>query len=183
MFDIIMKILDTLKDGAKFYKDKKKELFTNFIVPAMSDFELVHNNYMETFRTYIELISGSKSFNDIAPQIIETIKNDSLFSDNIREKVYSFCDYVGTEFNDFSDNIISYFMFASKAPNYSSELECNVPRGIYLDSLIDILKENTTDDDKKKHAIDQGRMIVNHLQRRYRIVADSFNYLKNDFLK
>ncbi|HCT84519.1 MAG: hypothetical protein A2X11_17020 [Bacteroidetes bacterium GWE2_42_24] len=188
MIDTIFKILNTLKDGVKLYKDNKKNLFENFLEPAIKDFENVHSNYLSTFKSYIELISNKKiPLNENHP-ILESIKTDSLFSDDLRDKVYSYYDYSNNDlFTTFNRSILKYFDYSSSAPKFNSSLDYkkemrkNAVRRVFYIGMIDILSDNNIRH-KRKKAIEQAKNIINNLQENHRKVLDNYNSLKNELL-
>jgi hypothetical protein len=159
MLDVILKILTYLKDGAVFYKQKNKDLYNNFLEPAMNDFEKVHNNYLETFKTYLELIQNDKYELKPSHPVFEMIIRDSLFSENLRHKIYSFCDYADDRLGEFSKTILDYFQNSS-----SVTVRREIPIGnILRGDLFAFLKEQFRSDDE----IEMQKKIRDYLDDHY----------------
>jgi|WetSurMetagenome_2_1015567.scaffolds.fasta_scaffold818746_1 hypothetical protein len=188
MIDTIVKLLSTLKDGVKFYKENKKNLFENFLEPAIKDFELVHSNYLSTFKNYIEQFSNKEIPIDEMLPILENIKTDSLFSEDLRNKVYSYYDYSNNDlFTDFNHSILEYFEYSVSAPRFNSnfdyerEMKRNAVRMEFYVGLINIISDDKIDK-KRERALEQAKNIVKKLQRNHRKVLDNYNFLKNELL-
>ena len=188
MVDTVLKIIQTLTSGFKVYKESKKNLFENFLEPAMSDFEEVHSDYLNSYRKYTELLSETKKPYNKKHPVFKMIKEDALFSMNIRDKVYSFYDYTNDKtFSRFVNMIMDYFQYSSDSAKFNNTLDyemerCrNAYRHDTYHGLIYIL-ENKEINNKKELAINQTTMAVKNLQDNYRKVIDSYNELKIELL-
>ena len=188
MTDTIFKIIQTLTNGFKIYKESKKNLHENFLKPAMTDFEKVHENYIESYKNYSRLLGESTDPFDKNHPVFQMIKEDALFSMNIREKVYSFYDYTNDEiFSDFIISIMNYFKYSTESANFNNQLDYEMEmcrNSIRTDTyhgLIFIMESNSISN-KKSRAIKQTKMAVKNLQDRYRKVIDNYNALKIELL-
>ena len=79
IIDLVDKLLDRLIQLARYQQEVRQNLFENYVVPAYSQFEIVHNNYLETFKNYRELIKSADKTTDIKSSILDKIKEESLF--------------------------------------------------------------------------------------------------------
>ena len=189
MTELIFKVFQTLTSGFRIYKESKKNLFKNFLEPAMSDFETVHENYLSSFKTYTKIIEEStKPLNKKHP-VFGMIKNDALFSINIRDKVYSFYDYTNDEkFKNFIVSMMDYFRYSVDSPNFNNTLDyememCrNAIRNGTYNGLVFIIENNNLKN-KKSLALTQTKMAIMKLQDNYRKVIDNYNSLKIELLK
>jgi len=188
MFDTIHKIFQTLTSGFKLYKESNKNLFENFLKPAMTDFETVHENYINSYIKYIVLLSENEKPYDKNHPVFKMIKDDALFSMNIREKIYSFYDYTNDKkFSRFVHTIINYFDYSSNSVRINNVLDyeieqcCNSYRNETYHGLIYIL-ENEEITNKREQALKQTRLAIKKLQDNYRKVIDSYNELKIELL-
>lgn len=91
MIELIFNFSQLLKDGFQFYETNKEKVYEKFLEPAMDDFEKVHDNYLQSMKSYLRLIKeNNEPFNE-DNSIFKILIEDSLFSGNLREKLYSFC--------------------------------------------------------------------------------------------
>lgn len=188
MIGTVIAILNTLKDGFKFYKENKKNLFERYLDPAIKDFEVVHSNYLSTFTNYYEQLSNNEIPIDEMHPILDNIKRDSLFSDELRNKVYSYYDYSNNKlFADFNLSVLRYFQYSVnsiKQSNleYEEVMGRNVHRRLFYFALVDIMTSSNMEN-KRELALEQVTNVVKILQRNHREVFDSYNSLKNELLK
>ncbi|WP_430816560.1 hypothetical protein [Carboxylicivirga sp. RSCT41] len=185
MIGTILKLLDTLKNGINFYKDSKKSLFSNYLEPSMKDFQTVHENYLLTFKEYLELLMNSEIPLNKNHPVLNKIRNDSLFSEDLRNKVFSYYDYSNKDsFSNFNNSIIRYFQSSIKVPFFDSAPYLHSPNSARIDlygGLINIISDEGIVD-KSEKAIEQTRYIVSELQANYRKVLDNYNSLKNELI-
>lgn len=191
MIDTILKILSTLKDGLNFYSEAKKDTFRNFIEPALADFEKVHVNYLDTFNKYLKILNTSNAPLNKNHSLFKMIENDSLFSEHLRGRGFSFYDYSDDKFEHFAFSIYDYLMYSNSAPRYNNTIEhteyimcSNIIRFEAYAGLYDLFSDDQySDDQKRKKAIDQINSILRNLQDKHRNVIDNYNSLKKQLLK
>ena len=85
--EIVDKLVDRLLQLIKHRKEQNQELYSNFVEPAIADFEAVHKNYMESFKSYRTTLREGKTPLDMEHPLFDKIREDSLFSSEIRSKV------------------------------------------------------------------------------------------------
>lgn len=186
MIDLIFKVFETVKNGISSYKKSKKELFQNYLEPAMSDFEKVHENYLHSFNSYINILNNGESPLDENHPIFDMIKSDSLFSSHLRSKLYSFYDYANNdEFINFTKSLYNYFNYSLNAPRLGKDctedyFETNLPRQSFLNALK--YKELSFWETGKGMAIKEAKVIISDLQLNYLKVMNEYNSLKNELL-
>jgi hypothetical protein len=81
----IIALVDLILNRRDKVKENKQNYLNNFIEPVFSQFKIVHNNYLETFNSYRSEIESSQKFN--INIIVNKIKKDSLFSQNLRSEL------------------------------------------------------------------------------------------------
>jgi hypothetical protein len=89
IIDLIDKLVDRCIQLVKEKKEISKSLLSDFVEPAYAQFDEVHKNYLETFRAYRDSLKGR---NSSLPVLIDKIKEDNLFSDNQRSKLWSLAE-------------------------------------------------------------------------------------------
>lgn len=84
MLDLLLKLIDRCIDLARRQQEIDRTYYADFVVPAMSDFEVFHKHLLETLRQYKELLTAtSKSLDEIGEQV----HTDILFSTDLRVKL------------------------------------------------------------------------------------------------
>lgn len=87
MLDLVLKLIEKCVDLAKRREKVSAELYKNFVAPAFKDFEAVHKNYLDSFRRYRALLSDTRIQFDSSHPIFAELREDSLFSHNLRVKL------------------------------------------------------------------------------------------------
>jgi hypothetical protein len=189
MTDTIFKIIQTLTNGFKVYKESRKNLYENFLQPAMADFDRVHKNYLNSYIKYSRLLSESKEPYNKNHPVFKMLKEDALFSIHIRSKLYSFYDYTNDQtLRRFVQSIRDYFNYSSESARFNNTLDyemekcSNCYRFDTYHGLMYIF-ENKEIPNKKTQALIQIKMAVENLQDNYIKVIDSYNELKIKLLK
>jgi hypothetical protein len=95
MLDLILKLIDRCIDLAKRKEQTSRSLFTDFVAPALADFEVVHRGYVDTFRRYRQMIETSSDFTELKRKLQNEIKVDHLFSASDRAKIWELERWVG----------------------------------------------------------------------------------------
>jgi hypothetical protein len=190
MIDVILKIVSSLKDGLKFYKDAKKDTFKNFIEPAIADFEKVHVNYLDTFSNYLNILNTNTEPLNTNHPLFKMMEKDSLFSEHLRGKVFSFYDYSEDKFEKFAFSIYDYLMYSNSAIRFNNTIEhreyimCSndIRYEAYRGLTRIFSQDNGNEKQKRKEAIDQINGILKKLQNKHRKVIDNYNLLKKEFM-
>ena len=84
LIDIIDKLIDRIIQLAEWKKQSRKNLFNDFINPIFIEFEVVHNDYLDSFRHYRSLLRSSSVSLD---SVCDTIKEDNIFTENRRNRL------------------------------------------------------------------------------------------------
>lgn len=186
MLDTILKVLSSIKDGFNIYRDKKKSSYSNDLEPALKDFEIVHKDYIDSLKNYLEIIKSDKDVLNINHPIFEKIKDDALFTDSLRQKLFSYYDNnKNPTFKAFNNSLFKYFMYSENVLRYNfklnldRELGMNAVRSEVYHGIYHILSNTDVDlQIKKKQVEKQIRCVISNLQQQYRKVIDEFNYAK-----
>lgn len=107
IIDLVDKLLDRLIELAKFGKQVQKERFQSLVQEALVEFETIHSNYLQSFRSYrTRLADGGES----VPAIIEAIREECLFTEHQRAKLreWSMLCAEHKQYGAFFDTIASY---------------------------------------------------------------------------
>lgn len=104
----------------------------------------MHNNYLETFKNYRELIKSADKTTDIKSSILDKIKEDSIFTENLREKLYRLSKLSEEPIvGEFIDAILRYTWDAPNELHYRRGLHhvkrCNTIRFTLINELEYIL--------------------------------------------
>lgn len=191
MIDTILKIVSSLKDGLKFYKDAQKDTFKIFIEPALADFEKVHLNYLDTFSNYLNILNSNTEPLNINHCLFKMMETDSIFSEHLRGNIFSFCDYSDDNFKIFAFSIYDYLMYSNSAFRFNNTIDhreyimsSNACRYEAYHGLKSIFSyDNSSEEQKRKDAIDQFNGILKRLQNKHRKVINNYNSLKKEFMK
>jgi len=183
ILDLVDKLLDRLIQLARYQQEVRQNLYENYVVPAYSQFELVHNNYLETFKNYRELIKSAEETTDIRSSILDKIKEDSIFTGNQRAKLSGLtCVHNDPNVGKFIGAILRYTTDATEEL-HPSDVMLNMPRLTLIEGLVGILgsppKMNKT---KKDMALELLDSKVEVLQYNYSIVTREYFQLKKDLL-
>lgn len=156
--EIVDKLIDRCLQLLKHRQVQNQELYTDFVVPALSSFEELHKNYMESFRGYRELIESSKAPLDLSHPIFEKIEQDMLLFFELRAKTVTLSNFeqdpvVGS----FVRAIIIYVLGQEK---YNSAMEkgvysppVNMARFQVIHGLKRIFETEESDEQKKRKAL------------------------------
>jgi hypothetical protein len=98
-------LIDRCVELAKRKEQTNRSLFTDFVAPALADFEVVHKGYVDTFRRYRQMIETSSDFTELKRKLLYEIKVDNLFSASDRAKIWELERWV-------NDPVIGSFILA-----------------------------------------------------------------------
>jgi hypothetical protein len=179
IIDLVDKLLDRCLDLARYYQKVRINLYENYVNPTYSQFEIVHNNYLESFKIYRELIKSYDEGTDIS-SIIDKIQEDSLFTANLRIKLFELSKlYREPVIGDFVEAILYYTSYVSG----ENQPYCNAKRLGLIDELERIFKSSTKIDERKKDkALKALDLRIKDLQVGYSIVTKEYLQLKKILL-
>jgi hypothetical protein len=93
LIDAATKLFKSLIDGLSLKQKANQDLYNNFVVPALANFEAVHQNYLTTLAKYQTMIQETdKPLNDNHP-VMKEIANDAIFSANLRARSRALYEY------------------------------------------------------------------------------------------
>jgi hypothetical protein len=199
--EILSTLFDLLKELYNNSHKKKKELFQLFITPAFQDIEKLHENYVETFQNYVTIIEESKILMTENHPVFKQILSDSIFSESIRQRVFSFYDNTNDSiFEPFVTSVGIYCFILIESlqnddfyVNYldhissrsgSSEIQhwmlayLNSQRYRVYSELFVASKTTLPNKEKKINAMKVIIESLHDLQLRYRGIVDTYNQLK-----
>ena len=94
MLDLLLKLIDKLSDLAKRKEQLSRNLFTDFVEPAMKEFDVVHKGYVSTFVEYRSLITAAKldELDEVKKRLIDKIAIDNLVTAGDRSRLWQLED-------------------------------------------------------------------------------------------
>lgn len=205
MVKLVVNIFSTLLKGFEFYKKQKAAKYENFIAPAMKDFELVHQNYLDCFKEYEDMIEQEQNIEDV----FKKVQRDVLYTAHMRAKSFEMYEFKEHElFGAFVNSLSHYFEIGyliSPTKDIEEQLairlgENNIitqkvhpkvmrinlklhARSRYRENLERIYKQNITLSKKREIAIWLLHAYVDEIQKRYNEVLMQSESLKREFLK
>lgn len=197
MLDIFLKLIDRCIELGKRREQVNRELFNDFVTPAFSDFEKLHENYIDSFIKYRNLLLDDRVHFDRNHPILTELENDALFSGNLRTKAYSLKEMEDDPIiGEFIKSIASYIEGVTINPliGYRSELDAsserlerlgiaNVIREGFNNGILEILHRFRPDDENRNSALELLDEIVNKVQLSHRKVNKEYSSLKVQLLK
>ncbi len=87
LVDLFDKLINRCIQLAERREKARKHLFDDFISPIYQEFEAIHNEYIQSFRRYRELIKSSKTPLRKNSPILDLVREDLLFTSGQRAKV------------------------------------------------------------------------------------------------
>lgn len=86
MLEILLAVIDRLVHLVKQRQETDRQLYEDFVVPALADFEILHQNYLDTFHGYLRDIRTERKLRPNHP-VLRKIKEDSLYSEQLRARL------------------------------------------------------------------------------------------------
>lgn len=83
---LLSNLIDRIIQLVRYRQERRKCEFVNFIEPIWIDFQKVHEQYLISFKEYRSIIKDVKSSYEF---IIDKIKEDILFNEGCRKKIYA----------------------------------------------------------------------------------------------
>jgi hypothetical protein len=188
---LISKLFETLKDLIQHSQEANRNFYQDFAAPAFSDFDKVHQNYIETFLGYRKMIESGDKPLDLSHPVFEKIKDDALLYGQIREKLYAHDTDKEKEDLVFGSFIRSIFWYMSYGQGM---LECdkeneffppNMPRFYVITELTNICNREAGmfdseefDEIKREEAVKVINEAIHILQAQYKHVVSEHEELK-----
>lgn len=87
--ELVDKLIDRSIQLIKHHQETRRNLLEDFVNPVFSEFESVHENYLECFQKYRDIIKSS----DNPRSVIHEIEKDHLFTEGQRRKLIELSDF------------------------------------------------------------------------------------------
>lgn len=95
MLEVLLRLVDRFVSLAERREKQRGEFFRNFIEPLWKDFDAVHQNYLDSFRRYLELSASAELAFDHQHPLFRVVEIDSMLLDSLREKIGSAFETLG----------------------------------------------------------------------------------------
>lgn len=190
MLELVLKLIDRCIDLLKRKEESNRRLFDDFVAPAFSDFEALHNDYIERFRKYRETIMTSDEPFHSGHPIFNQIDVDNLFSASYRAKVWELEGFVDHPvFGSFIQAIIRYIRFdktwkprPTKRRYAASALTQTIARAT-RHKIETKVKAASKDQSRRKEAVEVLDKTIGTIQESYSLVVQEYSLLKSKLLK
>lgn len=184
MITTIISIIDRLIQLITIRENRRKHFFKETIEPMMSDFDSVHNNYLEDFKKYRTMIISETQSLTPEHRIFSEMKFDSKLTIHIRKKLWDW-----DMLQKFPINIKPFFFSFERYFSdicFHKENEIIIPynrfrNALYLD-LQRLFSESVSDSMKKKNAEIFIEEAIDEIQGSYNDVRVVFLNTKEFFL-
>jgi len=199
MIDLILKLIDRCILLIKRKEEVDRGLFTDFVKPIQDDFGRVHDNYMNSFKKYRDMMETIEHPVPLDSILFKTISEDSVFSYYDRAKLYLLKRYSNhAVFGQYIKEIRGYLILSGNShPLHGvtkkiegdpkdileQNLYMNVPRFRTINQIIEAQKEQGLNKEKYRElAIREVDEIVLTLQKHYERVYQEYLNLKDKLL-
>jgi uncharacterized protein YoxC len=181
MFDLLLKLIDKIIQFGQTRKTQNRDLYSDFVVPIIKDFEVVHSNYIETYKKYIRMIEENSETVDLDNNLFNEIRRDSIYSGDIRNKLNSLNAFFEVKrIGEFCKSINQYLDTNTDKSDYNTYN--NAARYDLVTSLELILVYNKSCTDKKEKGIKYIERSIMELQDKYKKVISEGMILKKQLL-
>lgn len=199
MTDLLFQLINRIIDLAKRREQQRVDFFKHFVEPAWKDFEAVHENYLATFRKYLDLVADQTVVLDEHHPVFRALEMDSLFSDAMRsrlaevtrvriedERVAGFVHSIVSYLRSFPENsllhaVLPDIYLANRDPSWG--LPMCLPRISLKHELGHAARREITADERRALARMCISAAVEDLQEEYRTVLNCFGSLKSELLR
>jgi hypothetical protein len=186
IIEALDKLIDRFLQLMNYRKQQKRELYSNFVEPVFAEFEAVHKNYLDSFKCYRQMLHSSETPLDSHHPVFDKIREDSLFSAEIRAKTAVILELE-------SDPLIGSFAKAVATYVLGQELYTNIVLNGYR-SLPNVIRKkiiaglksiadlSVSDDEKKSRALATLDKLIEERQEDYLCVTLELRRLKTRLL-
>lgn len=190
MMDTILQLVDRCIALLDKRESVNKVVYAEFIAPLFQDFEVLHRDYLNSFRRYEDTILTSSSSLDLTHPALAQIRKDSIYSHNLRAKISS--ESVANAYSGKDPNISELISEIYKYLNFGCqdflegdfEIEgINGPRQKLRKGLCGIFEKKELEEVKQRKALDALDRIVVSLQEGYYRVLYCEKKIKRQFLR
>jgi hypothetical protein len=149
--EIIIAFIELIISGKQEFREINRKFVEEFLDPVFSRFKSVHENYLQTFRDYRNRIQDNQEL--YLNEIIQKIREDSLFSRDLRSDLMESLKIENKKFSSFIDSIENYLLYPWETLDIGISRGANYPRISLIEALerIESLDPSTV---KKANIID-----------------------------
>lgn len=192
--DLLFKLIDRCIQLKEHRNKRNRNLFTDFVEPIFIDFEKVHKDYVDSYRTYREMINKKKA----SELVYAKIQEDILFSYSARLKLYrlrslKYDPIVG----DFIESIFAYVEYGVYLNDtywryhivegdklFREPRVTNSPRENFISLAMTELTNSANSIKKRREAaVDVVDRCLMNQQRNYAYVLAQYDLLKEQLLE
>lgn len=105
---LLSNLIDRIIQLVRYRLERNKNEFVNFIEPIWTDFQKIHEQYLISFKEYRSIIKDADSSYEF---IIDKIKEDILFNEGSRKKIYALSGLNEIEDYDKIDDSTQRFIY------------------------------------------------------------------------
>lgn len=187
--DIIDKLIDRCIQLVRHKEEVHRRLFDDFVHPIHLDFEAVHQDYLETFRKYREMVKAPEPPLNGNHPVLDALAEDAVFNARLRMRIHGMTSSdTDPLLGDFISSISEYFFWVGEGTDDLIFEESNfgdgpnVARQKTLESLRNIFDSEDKTEVKRSKAIETIDEVVGILQRNYAAEVREFSNLKKALL-
>lgn len=187
--DIIDKLIDRCIQLVRHKEEVHRRLYDDFVHPVHLDFEAVHQDYLDTFRRYREMVKAPETSLNAEHPVLDALEEDAVFNAKLRVRIGGMISSATDPLlGDFIRSISEYFFWVGvgtddlifKDSNFGDGP--NVARQQTLESLRNIFDSEDKAEVKRSQAIKTIDGIVGILQSKYAAEVAAFSNLKKALL-
>ncbi len=186
LLDLVDKLIDRCIALVKHQQEVQRSLISDYLEPINNELETVHKGYLTSFRKYRDIIKTSKKHFEPQHEIFDIIREDSLFSQGDRQKLWTLAEFSKAPMiGSFVAAIVDYLKFATEDTAYLVDdpyINCNMYRARLYNGLDLIFESSETNEQKRLQAIKILDDITKALQDKYALVLSSYSQTKNSLL-
>jgi hypothetical protein len=87
VLDLLLKLVDRLVALAKRKEELNRNFYSDFVKPAMDDFEKMHEKYVSSFDLYRSMLADPKHPLDSGHPVFRSVIADSALTEHLRTKI------------------------------------------------------------------------------------------------
>ena len=111
LLDLIEKLVDRCISLVKEHKETKRQFLEDFVVPIYSEFQSVHDGYLQSFREYRALLDEDGDLATKSAKLRDKLHEDNLFTSGQRAKLLQFDNLRSDDvYGDFINAIANYLL-------------------------------------------------------------------------
>ena len=176
--ELVDKLADRLIQLWNYREEVDRHLFENFITPIHADFEILHQEYLDSFKGYRRMVKTSADpFNENHP-VLDVLEEDATFNGKLRLRIHGM---VAGE----NDPLLGKFITSIYDYFHRSDLECdddgppdNFARNEAQAGIREVFESDLSAAEKQSKAIRVIDQIIEELQGKYFAETREFFELK-----